>query len=185
MKFGTSLKHCREPKMENTFHFGRTCVSLVKLIGISWWDIREGRLHQEDDYLMKSHVGHGILGGPLPSFFLHCFAFWERQLRYYEQESLKSTPLSRLRRWRALKASAASTHGTSPVVCLISSSFECRNEMFFLGDFSRWMLLTYKVMSDRLQIDFSSGLNDFVHSWPDCAMLNSEVRRMKGVCVYA
>lgn len=56
---------------------------------------------------------------------------------------------------------------------------------FFLGDFSRLTLLTYKEASNGLQIDFSSGLNDFMHSWPDCAMLNSEVGSMKGVCVHA
>lgn len=34
-------------------------------------------------------------------------------------------------------------------------------------------------MSNGLKIDV------FMHSWPDCAMLNSEVRRMKRICVRA
>lgn len=63
--------------MENTFHLGRTCVSLVKLIRISWQDISKGQSLQEDDYLMKSHVGHGILRGPLPSFFSALFCLQE------------------------------------------------------------------------------------------------------------
>lgn len=44
-------------------------------------------------------------------------------------------------------------------------------------------MLTCKEMINVLQIHFSSDLNDFMHSQPDCALLSNEAGRMKrGLC---
>lgn len=120
---------------KNGKHFSlgeNVCVAGKKMSGLARH--QQGQQSLQEDYLMQSH-GIMVFSEELcPLVSLDCFAFWERHLHCYKQGSLKSASLSRLRRWRALKALAASTHGTSPVASLIISS-ECRNEMYFSGDF--------------------------------------------------
>lgn len=145
----------------------------------------QGQQSLQENYLMQSRGAMAFSEELCPLVSLHCFAFWERQLHYYKQGSFKSASLSRLRRWRALKAPAASTHGTSPLASLIIST-ECRNEMYFSGDFfSRWTLFTYKEKRIGLQIGFSSGVSDGVCSCSACAVLSGEVGRVEGGCVHA
>jgi len=91
MKFGTSLKHWEQKNRE---HF-----PLVKNVCIA------GKINW---YLLAEHQQRTVTAGgwlldekpcglwhsqrtPALFFFLHWFAFWERQLQYYKQESLKST----------------------------------------------------------------------------------------------